>query len=61
MWDVHTLQIWGESGAGMGHPWRTYTESPRCYLSPMFSRKFSESKAVFVVGPGMSRCVALGP
>lgn len=28
MWDVHTLQIWGDSGAGMGHPRRTYTEFP---------------------------------
>lgn len=36
MWDVHTLQIWGESGAGIGHPWRTYTESPKCHLSPVF-------------------------
>lgn len=38
-----------------------HTQSPQNAISALFSRKFSESKAVFVVGPGMSRCVALGP
>ena len=38
-----------------------HTQSPQDAISVlMFSRKFSESKAVFI-GPGMSHCVALGP
>lgn len=39
-----------------------HTQSSQDSISAfMFSRKFSESKAVFAVGLGMSRCVALGP
>lgn len=55
MWDIQTLQTWGQSRVVMGSLWEDTQRPHASHLSGYVSTTFSELKAVSGLGLGM-RC-----